>query len=74
MDTVKATTCFLMSNNRPWEKPRSRSSNQSRDDKENYPSSEHRVKTSYGHTSADVENQILDWLEDMKGDGENKPV
>jgi hypothetical protein len=66
MDTVKANICFLMSNNRTREKFHSHSSNQSLEDEENSPSSEHGTKISYEHTSADVENQILAWFKDMK--------
>lgn len=68
MATVNTTTCFLMSNNDPRQKRHSLPPNQPRYDNENGLSSEHKTKKKYGHTTADVESQILDWLEETKGD------
>ncbi|MFD1122972.1 hypothetical protein ACFQ2T_10690 [Methylophilus flavus] len=68
MNTANTTACFLMSDNGPRQKRHSKPLTQPKYDKENDPSSEHKMKKSYEHTTADVENQILDWLKDIKDD------
>ena len=68
MDTVNTTTCFLMSDNGPRPERHNNPESQPKYDKENDHSSEHKTKKKYGHTTTDVENQILDWLKEMKDD------
>jgi len=68
MNTLKAKTCFLMMNNKSLKKPLGTSSNGSKNVKENIPAPPAKMKTSYGHTTADVENQILDWLKEIKNE------
>jgi len=66
MNTLKAKTCFLMMDNKSLKKPLETSLNRSKSDKENISSPQAQIKKSYGHTTADVENQILDWLKEIK--------
>lgn len=66
MDPLKANTCFLMSDHSPAQKPPGSPSKQPKEEKANITIIGPETKKNYGHTTADVENQILDWLKEIK--------
>ncbi len=74
MHIVKSSTRFQQSDSLSHRNSNSATQSRPETDQDNAHRAEPKKRTGYGHTMADVEEQILDWQEEMKQDNESLKV